>query len=75
MVWEDERITADRDVFGTEITSDEEILDPIGIFICSFPRRQTWVRAGGGDQNCLAALTDSRNGNCEIYGAGADFRE
>lgn len=74
VAWEDQRIIAERDIFGTRITPEGEILDPIGIPICTASGQQSSVEAVGGDQNYLVVWQDRRGGNSEIYGARIDFQ-
>lgn len=73
VVWEDERISSDRDVFGARVSTQGEILDPIGIPICTARSLQTGAKVACGDQNFLVVWTDYRNGNYDLYGARVDF--
>jgi hypothetical protein len=72
VVWEDQRVVAERGVFGTRLTPQGEILDPTGIPICTASGRQSWVNVAWGDPNYLVTWTDTRNGSGEIYGARID---
>jgi len=73
VVWEDERINTDRDIFGARVSASGEVLDPISIPICVYTNLQTGVKVAGGDQNYLVVWTDYRNGSYDIYGARVDF--
>ncbi len=73
VVWEDERISTDRDIFGARVSILGEVLDPIGIKICTVPNMQTGIKVAGGDQNYLVVWTDYRNASDDIYGARVDF--
>ncbi|NIM96984.1 MAG: hypothetical protein GTO24_02525 [candidate division Zixibacteria bacterium] len=72
VVWEDQRIIAQRDIFATRITFDGDILDPIGIPVCTTSGRQIWVNAAWGDGSYLVVWGDSRGPNSEVYGARID---
>ncbi len=72
VVWEDQRIIAERDIFATRITFDGDILDPFGIPVCTALGRQVWVDVAWGDGNYLVVWGDRRGGNSEIYGARVD---
>jgi hypothetical protein len=72
VVWEDERINSERDIFGTRVSQQGEILDPIGIPICTAPSLQTDVKVAWGNQNYLVVWTDYRNTSYDIYGARID---
>lgn len=69
VVWEDERINTQRDIFGARVSLQGEILDPIGIPICSSEGEQSCVNVAWGGQNYLVVWQDWRNGNWAIYGA------
>jgi hypothetical protein len=73
VVWEDERINTDRDIFGTRVSTSGEVLDPIGIPICVYTNLQTGVKVAGGDQNYLVVWADYRNASYDIYGTRVDF--
>jgi hypothetical protein len=73
VVWEDERVNTDRDIFGARVSATGEVLDPIGIPIFVHTNLQTGVKVAGGDQNYLVVWTDYRNGSYDIYGARVDF--
>ncbi len=73
VVWEDERINTSRDIFAARVSSSGEVLDPIGISICTYSNLQTGAKAAGGDQNYLVVWTDYRNESYDIYGARIDF--
>jgi hypothetical protein len=72
VVWEDERLNSERDIFGARMSQQGEILDPIGIPICVAPSLQTDVKVAWGGQNYLAVWIDYRNENYDIYGARID---
>lgn len=72
VVWVDERISTRKDIFCTRISPSGEVLDPIGIPVCTTSAVQNWVSVAGGDQVYLVVWTDSRNGNYGIYGARVD---
>jgi hypothetical protein len=72
VVWEDERITADRDIFCTRITNEGSILDPVGIPICAALGPQTRARVAAGDQGFLVVWQDQRNDTYDIYAARID---
>jgi hypothetical protein len=71
-VWEDERISADKDIFFTRITTEGDILDPTGVAICTAPGHQTSPKVAVGDQNYLVVWQDDRDGTYDIYGARID---
>jgi hypothetical protein len=73
VVWEDQRIFLERDIFATRITQEGEITDPFGIPICTAPGQQTNVKVAAGDQNYLVVWQDRRGGASEIYGARLNF--
>jgi hypothetical protein len=73
VVWEDQRVFLERDLFATRITQEGEILDPIGIPVCAALGQQTDVKAAAGDQNYLVVWQDRRGGASEIYGARMDL--
>jgi hypothetical protein len=73
VVWEDERINTDRDIFGARVSAEGEVLDPISIPICVYPNLQTGVKVAAGDQNYLVVWTDYRNASYDVYGARVDF--
>jgi hypothetical protein len=73
VVWEDERTNTERDIFGTQVSTQGQILDPIGIPICTAPSWQTDVAVAAGDLNYLVVWMDYKNGNYDIYGARIDF--
>jgi hypothetical protein len=73
VVWEDQRIFLERDVFATRVTQEGAILDPIGIPVCTASGQQTDVKAAAGDQYYLVVWQDRRGGASEIYGTRMDF--
>lgn len=73
VTWEDERITADKDIFCSRITFEGDILDPNGIPLCTAPGPQTRVKMAAGDPGFLAVWQDQRNGTYDIYGARMDL--
>ncbi len=73
VVWDDERITSDKDIFCTRITPEGNILDPVGIAICTAPGEQTLPQVAAGDFNYLVVWQDYRNDTHDIYGARIDL--
>jgi len=73
VVWEDERINSKRDIFGARVSLQGEILDPIGIPICTSQNIQSAVNVAWGGQNYLVVWQDWRNGNMAVYGARVDL--
>jgi hypothetical protein len=73
VVWEDQRVFLERDVFATRVTQEGEITDPIGIPVCTVLGQQKNVKAAAGDQNYLVVWQDRRGGASEIYGARMDL--
>ncbi len=71
-VWEDERSSTQRDVFGTRISQEGEILDPVGIPICTSQSVQSGVNVAWGGENYLVVWQDWRDGNWTVYGARLD---
>lgn len=69
VVWEDQRISAERDIFGARVSPQGEILDPIGIPICTSQSAQSYANVAWGGQNYLVVWQDWRSGNWAIYGA------
>jgi hypothetical protein len=69
VVWVDKRISTRKDIFCTRMSPSGELLDPIGIPVCTTSAIQNWVNAPGGEQVYLVVWTDNRNGNYGIYGA------
>ncbi len=69
VVWEDERINSQRDIFGARVSPQGEILDPIGIPICTSPGEQSYVNVAWGGQNYLVVWQEWEYDNCAIYGA------
>jgi hypothetical protein len=69
VVWEDERINTQRDIFGVRVSLQGDILDPIGIPICTYPGAQSYANVAWGGQNYLVVWQDWRNENWAIYGA------
>jgi hypothetical protein len=73
VVWEDKRITDDKDIFCARITTDGEILDPVGIPVCTVWGTQGSPEVVAGDQCYLVVWRDERNDWFEIYGARIDM--
>jgi hypothetical protein len=73
VVWDDERITPDRDIFCTRITLEGDVLDPVGIAICTAPGEQTLAKVAAGNLNYLVVWQDYRNDTHDIYGARIDL--
>ena len=73
VVWEDERVNTDRDIFGARVSPTGEVLDPIGIPIYVYANLQTGVKVAAGDQNYLVVWTDYRDASYDVYGARVDF--
>lgn len=73
VVWEDERINSERDIFGARVSAQGEILDPSGIPICTASNLQTEAKAACGEENFLVVWTDYRNGSYDVYGARIDY--
>jgi hypothetical protein len=73
VVWEDKRITDDKDIFCTRITPDGEILDPVGIPVCTVWGTQADPEVAAGDQCYLVVWRDERNDWFEIFGARIDL--
>ncbi len=72
VAWEDERISSQRDIFAARVTLQGEVLDPIGIPICTFEGIQSHVNLAWDGQNYLAVWQDWRNEDWAIYGARVD---
>lgn len=71
VVWEDERNTQ-KDIFGARVSLQGEILDPIGIPICTSQSVQSNVNVTWGGENYLVVWQDWRNGNWAVDGARVD---
>lgn len=69
VVWEDERINGQKDVFGARVSPQGEMLDLIGIPICTSPGEQSYVNVAWGGQNYLVVWQDWENDSSAIYGA------
>jgi hypothetical protein len=69
VVWEDERINTQRDIFGARVSPQGTILDPVGFPICTSPSVQSNVNVAWGGQNYLVVWQDWRNVNWSVYGA------
>jgi len=69
VVWEDERINIQRNIFATRVSLQGEILDPIGIPICTTQNLQSYANVAWGGQNYLVVWGDQRSGISAIYGA------
>lgn len=74
VVWEDQRIIAKRDIFGARISFEGQILDPIGIPVCTASGHRSSVRVAAGDDNYLAVWEDRREVSSGIYGARIDLQ-
>jgi hypothetical protein len=72
-VWDDERISADKDIFAARFTAAGEPLDPTGFPICTASSWQTYPDVAAGDQFYLVVWEDYRGGTYDIYGARVDF--
>lgn len=72
VVWEDERKSGHRDIFGARVSRDGEILDPVGIPICVSQGTQSAVNVAWGGQNYLVVWQDWTDGSSSIYGARVD---
>jgi hypothetical protein len=73
VVWDDERISADKDIFGARLTAQGALLDPSGFPICTAYGQQTSPEIAAGDQVYLVVWLDYRSGSCDLYGARTDF--
>ncbi len=73
VVWDDERISTDKDIFGARLTAQGELLDPIGFPICTASGQQTSPEIAAGDEVYLVVWLDYRNGSYDVYGARTDF--
>jgi hypothetical protein len=71
VVWEDER-DGGRDVFGARVSLQGEILDPVGIPICTYQGDQSEVEVAWGGENYLVVWQDWREGAWMVYGARVD---
>jgi hypothetical protein len=71
-VWEDERITTEKDIFCTRLTYDWEILDPVGIPVCLASGWQTAPVVAAGGEIYLVVWQDYRAETYDIYGARID---
>ncbi len=71
VVWEDERSTQ-KDIFGARVSLQGEILDPVGIPICTYQRVQSQVGVAWGGENYLVVWQDWREGAWSVYGARVD---
>ncbi len=71
VVWEDER-DGGRDVFGARVSLQREILDPVGIPICTYQGDQSEVEVAWGGENYLVVWQDWREGAWMVYGARVD---
>ena len=69
VVWEDERINTQRDIFGARVSQQGEILDPIGFPICTSPSVQYNVNVAWGGQNYLVVWESWGNESWTVYGA------
>lgn len=72
VVWDDERISADKDIFGARLTLSGETLDSTGFSICTAVDWQTSPEVAAGDQVYLVVWQDYRSGTNNIYGARVD---
>jgi len=69
VVWEDERINTNNDIFGARVSPQGEILDPIGIPISTSQSVQSNVNVAWGGQNYLVVWQEWIDENYAIYGA------
>ncbi len=72
LVWDDERISTERDLFGARFTLAGEALDPAGLAVCTASGWQTSPQVAWGDQVYLVVWQDHRNGYSDVYGARVD---
>jgi hypothetical protein len=73
VVWDDERITGDKDIFCARVTPEGEVLDAVGIPVCTVWGPQESPEVAAGDQCYLAVWRDERNDWYDIYGARIDM--
>lgn len=73
VVWEDERIESDRDIFATRVSKQGEILDPAAIPICTSHGTQSFASVAWGGENYLVVWQDFRDMEWAIYGARVDL--
>jgi hypothetical protein len=73
VVWEDERIESERDIFATRVSKEGEILDPAAIPICTSPGTQSFASVAWGGENYLVVWQDFREVEWAIYGARVDL--
>lgn len=71
VVWEDER-NNEKDIFGARISLQGEILDPVGIPICTYQNVQSQAEVAWGGENYLVVWQDWREGSWSVYGARVD---
>src|SRR5213075_2593742 len=76
VVWADKRTygSTEYDIYGARVSSAGEVLDPVGIPICTDPGRQTSPRVAFDGQKYLVVWEDDRESTAEfqlyqIYGA------
>src|SRR2546422_3561012 len=80
MVWADKRTysSAEYDIYGARVSSTGEVLDPVGIPICTDPGRQTSPRVSFDGQKYLVVWEDDRESTADfqlyqIYGARVEI--
>ncbi len=69
VVWDDYRNTADSDVYGTRVDTAGAVLDVGGFAICTEAGDQYVSGLAWSGANYLAAWTDARTDDGDIYGA------
>ena len=69
VVWEDERRSSQKDIFGARVSLEGEILDPIGIPICTSRVYHSYANAAWGGENYLVVWQEWSNGNWTVLGA------
>ncbi len=72
VVWEDERIRGERDIFGTRMSRQGDLLDATAIPICTSTGNQSFAGVAWGGENYLVVWQDFRDGDWAIYGARVD---
>ena len=71
VVWEDDR-NIREDIFGARVSLQGEILDPVGIPICTYQGDQSGAKVAWGGENYLVVWQDWREGTWMVYGARVD---
>ncbi|MEN8224022.1 MAG: FlgD immunoglobulin-like domain containing protein [Bacteroidota bacterium] len=73
VIWSEDRdAPLDYNIYGARISSDGEVLDPDGFQICAATNPQTLTGISFNGTHYLAAWSDYRSGNYDIYGARID---